>query len=140
MVRVRVLDPTLEELPVLLEQAGFHVVDVSADAVVLRSEVRLDRARLELLRGEGLRLVVRAGSGLDNIDQSACADLGIAVRSTPGPNARSVAEVALALALALVHRLGAGARGMYAGRFDKGALVGRELRDIDAGIVGFGAT
>lgn len=126
----------------VLEEAGFAIADEmdGVDAVVLRSDVHLHRARLEGLKERGLGVIVRAGSGLDNIDVGACKALGIAVHNIPGASAKSVAEVALGLGLALLHHLGLGHHGMRSGRFDKATLVGLDLELCDVGIVGFGAT
>lgn len=140
--RVALLETFGSGLIQLLEESGFQIATPggNADAAILRSGTHLDRARLEGLVRRGLRVVVRAGTGLDNIDTVACEALGVAVHSLPGMSARSVAEVALSFGLALLHHLGLGHHGMRAGRFEKAALVGLDLASCDVGIVGFGAT
>jgi len=140
--RVALLETFGLDLIRLLEASGFQIAtpEGNADAAILRSGTHLDRARLEHLVQRGLRIVVRAGTGLDNIDTVACAALGVAVHSLPGMSARSVAEVALSFGLALLHHLELGHHGMRAGRFEKATLMGHDLESCDVGIVGFGAT
>lgn len=95
---------------------------------------RLDR---ELLAAApGLRAIVRCGSGLDNIDLEAAAELGIAVRNTPGPPAEAVAELALAGMLVLLRQVAAADRTLRGGRWEK--PMGRLLGGRTVGLVGLG--
>src|ERR1017187_2109398 len=71
----------------------------TADALIVRSAVQVDAALLE--HAKKLRVVGRAGVGVDNIDLDAATRKGIAVMNTPGGNAVSVAEHTLALLMAV---------------------------------------
>src|SRR5512141_2118722 len=75
----------------------------NADALIVRSAVQVTSAMLEHARK--LRVIGRAGVGVDNIDLQAATKKGIAVMNTPGANAVAVAEHALALMLSLARHL-----------------------------------
>ncbi len=77
----------------------------SADALIVRSAVQVDADLLEPARK--LRVIGRAGVGVDNIDLDAATRKGIAVMNTPGANAIAVAEQTLALMLAMARHLAA---------------------------------
>jgi D-3-phosphoglycerate dehydrogenase / 2-oxoglutarate reductase len=85
-----------------------------------------------------LALVVRAGSGLDNIDQAALAERGIRLERVADPGAAAVAEMALALMLALLRNVVAADRDLRAGRWRKTAHLGRRLAGRTLGVVGAG--
>ncbi|GAB4223008.1 MAG: hydroxyacid dehydrogenase [Acidobacteriota bacterium] len=107
------------------------------DVLVVRSATKVPRAVLEARR-DSLRLVIRAGSGLDSIDTDAARDLGVAVTNTPGLNAPGVAELAIGLMFAVVRRVGFAHAGMLAGRWEKKACKGTELAGKRLGVVGLG--
>src|SRR3954465_93052 len=100
-----------------------HVRD--ADALVVRSAVQVNAALLE--RADKLRVIGRAGVGVDNIDLDAATKRGIAVMNTPGANAVAVAEHTLALMLALARNLVRADVSTHAGKWDKKSLEGAEL-------------
>lgn len=106
-----------------------------ADVVVMRSGVRLDRAALE--SASRLRMIVRAGAGLEGIDLDTARERGIRVIAVP-LSAQSVAEHALGLALALSHRIVSLHTSMAAGRWEKHAGYGRDLFGKQLGLLGFG--
>jgi D-3-phosphoglycerate dehydrogenase len=108
----------------------------SADALIVRSAVQVDGDLLEHARK--LRVVGRAGVGVDNIDLDAATRKGIAVMNTPGANAVAVAEHALALMLAMARQIGRANELMHAGKWEKKSLQGTELRGKTLGIVGLG--
>ncbi len=85
-----------------------------------------------------LRLVVRAGSGLDNIAMAYLRDRGIALVRIPGVSARAVAELTFALILALERRIVEADRGVRQGQWRKHELAGRLLEERVLGIVGAG--
>ena len=85
-----------------------------------------------------LRVIGRAGVGVDNIDLDAATRKGIAVMNTPGANAIAVAEHALALMLAMARHIGRANELMHAGKWEKKSLQGTELRGKTLGIVGLG--
>lgn len=93
----------------------------------------------EVLRGaRGLKVVVRAGSGLDNVDQVTALKLGVAVFNTPAANAVSVAELAMGLLLAFERRVVDAAQDLRAGRWEKSKYGGREIAGRRLGLIGFG--
>ena len=108
----------------------------SADALIVRSAVQVDADLLEHVRK--LRVIGRAGVGVDNIDLDAATRKGIAVMNTPGANAIAVAEHALALMLAMARHLTRANELMHAGKWEKKSLQGTELRGKTLGIVGLG--
>jgi len=107
-----------------------------ADALIVRSAVQVDAALLD--RADKLRVVGRAGVGVDNIDLDAATKKGIAVMNTPGANAVAVAEHTLALLLALARNLPRALDSTRDGKWEKKLLEGTELRGKTLGIVGLG--
>ncbi len=93
-----------------------------ADALIVRSAVQVDAALLD--RADKLRVVGRAGVGVDNIDLDAATKKGIAVMNTPGANAVAVAEHTLALLLALARNLPRALDSTRDGKWEKKLLAG----------------
>ncbi len=108
----------------------------SADALIVRSAVQADAKLLE--HAHKLRVIGRAGVGVDNIDLDAATHKGIAVMNTPGANAVAVAEQTLAMMLAMARHLCRADALMHAGKWEKKSLQGTELRGKTLGIVGLG--
>ncbi|MGA7906716.1 MAG: phosphoglycerate dehydrogenase [Candidatus Sulfotelmatobacter sp.] len=108
----------------------------SADALIVRSAVQADAGLLE--HAKKLRVIGRAGVGVDNIDLDAATRKGIAVMNTPGANAVAVAEQTLAMMLAMARHLCRADALMHAGKWEKKSLQGTELRGKTLGIVGLG--
>lgn len=113
-----------------------HELLPDQEAVILRSGVQLDREALK--RAPHLRLVIRAGSGLDNIDQDYLFEHGIRLERIPGPAARSVAEMSFGLMLAVYRRIAEADRSMRRAEWRKSQLFGRTLDEKTLGIVGLG--
>ena len=107
-----------------------------ADALVVRSAVQVDDALLE--HAPKLRVIGRAGVGVDNIDADAATRRGIVVMNTPGANAVAVAELTIGLMLALSRQLPKANISMHAGRWEKKDISGVELRGKTLGILGLG--
>ena len=107
-----------------------------ADALLVRSATKVD-ARL-LAAAPRLRIVARAGTGVDNVDVDAASSRGILVVNAPGANSISVAEHACALMLALARSVPAADRAMKDARWEKKRFVGTELRGKTLGIAGLG--
>jgi phosphoglycerate dehydrogenase-like enzyme len=99
--------------------------------------VGVDPVTKRVLEAGPLRVVVKYGSGMDNIDVPAAEGLGVHVSSTPGANARSVAELAIALLLALARSVGPHDRSVREGSWRR--ITGIELAGKRLGIVGYGA-
>ncbi|HKU25603.1 MAG TPA: phosphoglycerate dehydrogenase [Candidatus Sulfotelmatobacter sp.] len=108
----------------------------TADALIVRSAVQAD-AKL-LAHARKLRVIGRAGVGVDNIDLEAATHKGIAVMNTPGANAVAVAEQTIGMMLAMARQLCRADALMHAGRWEKKSLQGTELRDKTLGIIGLG--
>jgi D-3-phosphoglycerate dehydrogenase len=108
----------------------------TADALIVRSAVQADAALLA--RARRLRVIGRAGVGVDNIDLDAATQKGIAVMNAPGANAVAVAEHTLALMLSLARHLTRADTLTRSGKWEKKSLVGSELRSKTLGIVGLG--
>jgi D-3-phosphoglycerate dehydrogenase len=107
-----------------------------ADALIVRSAVDVNA---DVLRNAGkLRVIGRAGVGVDNIDLDAATKAGIAVMNTPGANAVAVAEHTLALMLALARSISRADSTTRAGKWEKKSLQGTELRGKTLGIIGLG--
>ncbi len=106
------------------------------DAVIIRSAHRLPR---EVLIGHPrLKVVARAGSGVDNVDIKTCTELGIAVINAPGANATAAAEHAFAHMLAILRNIHLGDAHVRAGEWNRKKYLGGELHARRLGIIGFG--
>jgi len=115
---------------------GLAAALADADGLVVRSAVQADDALMA--DAPKLRVIGRAGVGVDNIDADAATRRGIVVMNTPGANAVAVAELAIGLMLALARKLPAANASMHAGRWEKKNLQGMELRGKTLGILGLG--
>lgn len=112
-----------------------HVTD--CDAIFLRSGVRITRELIAL--APRLKIIGRAGAGVDNIDLDAATEAGVLVTNTPGGNAVAVAELTIAFLLALARPLLAATASTSAGAWEKHRFLGTELRGKTLGIIGLGA-
>jgi D-3-phosphoglycerate dehydrogenase / 2-oxoglutarate reductase len=107
-----------------------------ADAILVRSATKVD-ARM-LAAAPNLRIVARAGTGVDNVDVEAASARGILVVNAPGANSISVAEHACALMLALARSIPAADGAMKDSRWEKKRFLGSELRGKTLGVAGLG--
>jgi D-3-phosphoglycerate dehydrogenase len=139
-------------LAVLQQEAGWKIVTADeiaklgpgglekeladADALVVRSAVQADAKLLE--SAPNLRIIGRAGVGVDNIDTAAATHRGIVVMNTPGANAVAVAELTLGLMISMARSIPRANATMHAGKWEKKSLQGSELRGKTLGIVGLG--
>ena len=115
---------------------GLPAALADADALVVRSAVQVDDALME--HAPKLRVIGRAGVGVDNIDAEAATRRGIVVMNTPGANAVAVAELTIGLMIALARKVPAANATMHAGKWEKKNLQGTELRAKTLGILGLG--
>src|SRR5579862_2590438 len=115
---------------------GLPAALADADALVVRSAVQVDDALME--KAPKLRVIGRAGVGVDNIDAESATRRGIVVMNTPGANAVAVAELTIGLMLALARKLPAANTSMHAGKWEKKNLQGAELKGKTLGILGLG--
>jgi len=107
-----------------------------ADALVVRSAVQADAKLLE--SAPNLRIIGRAGVGVDNIDTAAATHRGIVVMNTPGANAVAVAELTIGLMISMARSIPRANGTMHAAKWEKKTLQGSELRGKTLGIVGLG--
>lgn len=113
-----------------------HAELADADALIVRSAVQADAALLAA--APKLRIIGRAGVGVDNIDAPEATRRGIVVMNTPGANAVAVAEFTLGLMIAMCRDIPRANATMHASKWDKKSLQGSELRGKTLGIVGCG--
>lgn len=145
-MKIVVADKISERGLKLLREKGWNVVTpaapavpselADAEALVVRSATKVTSALLE--KAPHLRVIGRAGVGVDNVDVEAATRRGILVMNTPGGNAVSVAEHTFALLLALARSVPQANASIQAGRWEKSSLSGTELRGKTIGLVGLG--
>jgi len=107
-----------------------------ADALLVRSATKVDARLMDA--SPGLRIIARAGTGVDNVDVAAASARGILVVNAPGANSISVAEHACALMLALARSVPAADHAMKSAKWEKKRFLGTELRGKTLGIAGLG--
>lgn len=148
--RVVVADRVAESgLRLLGETAGVEVVNVAgkprealeraletAHALIVRSETRVTADLMA--RAPWLRVIARAGTGVDTIDVHAATRRGVAVMNAPGANTVSAAEHAMGLLLGLARHIPWAADAMRRGEWDRKRFEGTELRGKTMGVVGLG--
>jgi len=106
------------------------------DAIVVRSATKV---RAEVIdAGVRLKLIVRAGVGLDNVDAARAKAKNVTVRNTPSASSNSVAELALGHMLSIARHIGRGTASMKAGKWEKKQLEGVEIAGKTLGVVGIG--
>lgn len=108
----------------------------NAQALIIRSATTVDRAMLEA--APHLKVVGRAGVGVDNVDLKAATDHGVIVMNAPDGNTNATAELAFGLMLALARHIPAASGLMHVGKWEKKAFMGVELKGKTLGLVGFG--
>jgi D-3-phosphoglycerate dehydrogenase len=131
----------------ILRTAGFQVDDQAGiektklveliqnyEIAVVRGRTKLDASTIKVARK--LKIIGRAGVGLDNIDVEAAKAAGIQVWNTPGAPSTSVAELTVGLILSLLRRIPLADQEMKAGRWIKNQLMGEELQGKRIGVIG----
>ncbi len=109
------------------------------DAVVVRSKTKVRANHIDEAKGGKLKLIIRGGVGVDNIDVKYAEENGIAVRNTPNASSQSVAECALAHMFACARYISVAGATMRSDLWEKKAYAkGIELQGKTLGIVGFG--
>lgn len=106
------------------------------DAILIRSATKMTPELIEA--GTRLKVIGRAGTGVDNVDIPAATRRGIVVANAPESNSVAAAEHTLALALALFRNVPQAQASLVAGRWDRGKFKGAELYGKTLGVVGFG--
>lgn len=130
-------DPRFE----LVERPGLKGEDLTAavadaDAVLVRSATKITREALS--RATRLKVIGRAGVGVDTIDVEAATEKGVAVMNAPAGNTVSAAELAFALLLSLIRKVPAADRSMREGKWDRASFSGTELYRKTLGLIGAG--
>jgi D-3-phosphoglycerate dehydrogenase / 2-oxoglutarate reductase len=121
--------PTLPKEELLARIANY-------DAIVGRSATRISADLLE--KGRRLKVVGRAGVGVDNIALDTATSLGVAVINAPAGNTIAVVELFFGAVISLLRHIARADTSMHAGRWDRSALLGSELKGRSLGIVGLG--
>ena len=125
------LEPELWKSPDKIKQAL-----PGCRALLVRNQTRVT-ANL-LTAASGLRIIGRAGTGLDNVEVAAATARGIVVASTPDQNSISVAELTLGMMLALARKIPAANESTCGGAWERQKFVGTELYGKNFGVVGLG--
>jgi len=149
MHRILIADPLHASAVTRLQESGAQVHVLTAeerprlgeiigdfDALVVRSATKVTADLLAA--GKKLRVVGRAGIGVDNVDVGAATERGVLVVNAPTANMMSATEHTFALLLALVRRVAAADASLKAGNWDRKSFVGTELQGKTLGVVGFG--
>lgn len=123
-----------------LVDAVIHAMKGRAtDLLVVRGNCKVDQAFMEqLLPQERPSFVLRAGTGMDNLDQEYLKSLGIQFANTPDVNTQSTAELTLGTILAVKRKITQADASVKAGQWDRALLTGSELSGKTLGIVGVG--
>ncbi len=133
----------------VLEQGGFHV-DVKTklpkeklleeikayDGIVVRSGTKVTAEVIDA--GSRLKIIGRAGTGLDNVDCEAATRRGIVVMNTPGGNTITTAEHTVAMLVSMSRRIPQAVVSTKAGKWEKSKFMGTELHNKTLGLVGLG--
>ncbi|KAF2485437.1 D-isomer specific 2-hydroxyacid dehydrogenase [Neohortaea acidophila] len=106
------------------------------EALIVRSETKVTAALLEA--GKKLRVVARAGVGVDNVDLDAATRLGIIVVNSPQGNINAAAEHTIALLMATARNVGNASLGIKNGKWERSKLVGVEVKGKTLSILGLG--
>jgi D-3-phosphoglycerate dehydrogenase / 2-oxoglutarate reductase len=108
----------------------------SYDALAIRSATKVDKALLDA--ADNLKVIARAGIGLDNVDIDEATRKGVAVMNTPGGNTVTTAEHTIAMMMSLTRNIPRATASMKAGKWEKKLLQGREIFNKTLGLIGFG--
>jgi len=148
-MKVIVSDPIADEGIEMMRQAGLEV-DVKTglapeelertiggyDVIVVRSATKVRTPLIEA--AENLKLIVRAGVGLDNVDAEYAQARGIEVMNTPAASSNAVAELTVGYLLALARQIPQTTASMRAGKWEKKRFSGSEIAGKTLGLVGYG--
>ncbi|MEW6749157.1 MAG: hydroxyacid dehydrogenase [Candidatus Micrarchaeota archaeon] len=143
-MRIVIADQMEEEVVEGIRKLGevdYKPADVKAaisdaDALIVRSATKVSA---ELIAdAEKLKIVARAGVGLDNVDQKACEAKGIKVLNTPGASTNAVAELVIGLMISSMRNVQKANRQMKNGVWEKKKLTGHEISGRTLGVIGYG--
>ncbi len=108
------------------------------DCIVIRSATKIREELIDAVAGSNLKLIVRAGVGVDNIDVAYAEEKGIRVRNTPNASSASVAELAIGHMFSLARFIGISNVTMRNGEWNKKAYKGTEIQGKKLGLIGYG--
>ncbi|MFX1598720.1 MAG: hydroxyacid dehydrogenase, partial [Promethearchaeota archaeon] len=133
----------------MLKDAGFEIEEAlnvpheglkerikDFDVIIVRSKTNVNKEIIEA--GRNLKMIARAGIGLDNIDLETAEKHNINVANVPGASTESVAELVFALILSLFRHVTRADKTLKEGKWIKKELLGNELKGKSIGIIGFG--
>ncbi|MBW2061867.1 MAG: 3-phosphoglycerate dehydrogenase [Deltaproteobacteria bacterium] len=148
-MRILISDKAHQSCAQKFKEAGFEVdekpglspdelkaIIKNYEGLVIRSATKVTADLLEA--AQNLKVVGRAGTGLDNVDIPAAATRNVVVMNTPGQNSNAAAELAMAMIFALARHLPRACASLKACNWEKKALQGREIMGKTLGVVGFG--
>ena len=148
-MKVGICDAIAKEGVEILKQRGLEVVDLSElpkdeliekvedlDAIIVRSATKVRKEMID--RAKNLKVIGRAGVGLDNIDVEYAKSKGIKVINTPGATSISVAELTIGHILSVIRKIAYGDREIRNGAWPKKMCKGIEMYGKTLGIIGFG--
>ncbi|MFA5411988.1 MAG: hydroxyacid dehydrogenase [Candidatus Micrarchaeia archaeon] len=107
-----------------------------AEVLVVRSATKVTKEFLG--KAPKLKIVFRAGVGVDNIDVEACKARGVKVQNTPSASTNAVAEMAIGCVIGLFRQLGRAHHSMKTGKWEKKLLMGHEVEGKTLGVIGCG--
>jgi D-3-phosphoglycerate dehydrogenase / 2-oxoglutarate reductase len=119
-----------------LNEEGLCGIIGDYDALLIRSDTKVTKKVLQA--GTRLKLIGRAGIGVDNVDLAAATEQGVIVMNTPDANATTTAELAIAHMMSLSRHLPAADRSIRSGKWERARLMGSEVAHKTLAIVGFG--
>ncbi len=109
------------------------------DAVIIRSATKIKEPQIDAAAGSRLKLIIRAGVGVDNIAVSYAEERGIQVKNTPRASSNAVAELALALLFSCARNISIAGHTMRENKWEKKAYSkGFELSGKTMGVIGYG--
>jgi D-3-phosphoglycerate dehydrogenase len=126
----------VEVLPKRLSEAELLPLVGEVTAMVVRSETKVTQKVIEA--APKLRVVGRAGVGVDNVDVEAATQRGVVVMNTPGGNTTSTAELSFAMILSLARKVPQAQASMAQGKWDRKQFQGVELAEKTLGVLGMG--
>ncbi len=148
-MKVLIADPVAKTVITELQNLGVEVDDLSSlpkedliakvkdyEFMVVRSATKVRKDMIDKM--EKMKLIIRGGVGIDNIDVSYAKGKGIKVMNTPAASSASVAELVIAHMFALSRHIVKGTIGIKEGKWDKKQLKGTELLNKTLGIIGVG--
>lgn len=138
-MKILISDPFSKDLPKRLSEFGTVTENKDeasdADVILVRSATKVDRAYID--NAKKMKLVIRGGVGLDNIDVNHCNGKSILVKNTPEASSIAVAELAFALMLGITRNVVAAHNSTKKGEWAK-SLKGTELYGKTLGVIGLG--